>query len=96
MKYFLKISLITLLLSLGVSAGFKNYKNSLLPTENAQEFSAESKEKADGEKDDSFTYLSLTDYSQLTDTIGFEKSRNEKKLANFLEEVPTSPPNFSA
>jgi len=93
MKLFLKIFLISALLSCGISWGFKNYKNPLASFESAEEISGESKEKNGDEKEDSLADLTSFDKLQLLDSLALLNIDNEKKLANFLEKVPTSPPN---
>lgn len=93
MHFFLKIFIITALLSSGISFGFKNYKNPNLSMENAEEISAESKEKSDLEDEDSFASLFPTNHTEVLNYLASTDFHNEKKLHKFLEEVPTSPPN---
>jgi len=93
MKLFLKILIISALLSCGMAWGFKNYKNPFASFESAEEISGESKEKSGDEKEDSLANISSFERLQSTNSLVFLNLKNEKKLANFLEEVPTSPPN---
>ena len=93
MKTFLKILIVTILLSCGTSWGFKNYKNSLISSESSEEISSESKEKSGDETEDFFVNTIFKRDLNIFKSTKIIAAKTEKKFTNFTSEVPTSPPN---